>query len=95
MEESLLATTNNEETSRLKLVLYTPLVQTYEYVFPNSTVVLLRIACINDYKLVSSVVFLNGSAIHIEEIGGWNAWVQFIAIRKRLNEIKVAEGIND
>ena len=95
MEESLLVTTNNQEVSRSKLVLNTPLVQTYEYAFPNLTAVLLRIACINDYELVSSVAFLNGSAIYIEEISDWNAWIQFIAIRKRLNEIKVAERIND
>lgn len=53
MEESLLVTTNNQEIRRSKLVLNTPLVQTYEYVFPNATLVMLRIACINDYSLAS------------------------------------------
>lgn len=95
MEESLIETTNNQEIKRSKLIINTPLVQTYEYVFPNSTFVMLRIACINDYPFASSVAFLYGSAIHIEEIIDWNTWIQFIAIRKRLNEIKIAEVINN
>lgn len=58
--------TSNQDVKRLKLVLNTPLVQTYEYIFPNSAIVLLRIACINDYGFSPSLVFLNGSTIHIE-----------------------------